>query len=610
MAKSSLPSATNSRRRALLALALAACFTLPQVGRAQSPVTQGSWSTLPYLMPINPIHVGVLHTGKVLVVAGSEDVASQHEAEEYYAAVWDPGTGSIVVQELQWDIFCTGMSALPDGRFLIVGGTDHYNPFYGESLGSVFDPLTERFNQVENMANGRWYASSLILGDGSLMTFSGLDATRQTNNTVELYKVGPGWSPEYQAQWTPTLYPRLHLLPDGNVFYSSSAPDSALFNTTTKTWTLNVAHTNFGQNRRGGAAAVLPLRPEESYKPKVIIVGGGNVGSTSTEVIDLSVANPSWHETQPMANGRIRLNTVLLPSGNLLALGGSVIDEDPNTASLQAEIFDAATETWSPAGLSVYPRLYHSVALLLPDATVWVAGSNPEENFYEEHMEIYSPAYLYTTDSNGNVVLANRPTISGGTSEIGYGANFTIQTPDAAQIKDVVLIRPGSASHSFDFDQRFIGLTYNNRGGKLTAVAPPNGNIAPPGYYMLFILDQAGVPSVAKFVHLSANPRNKSPRSSITSPRGTTVIQAGETVDFAGRGKDPDGSVASYKWIFPGGSPATSTAQNPGRVRFSEPGTYVVSLNVLDNVGDNDPSPSTRTIIVEGEEEPERELRN
>ncbi len=124
-------------------IALGLCFgTHP--APAESPVTEGSWSTLPYPMPINPIHVGLLHTGKVLIVAGSENTGSQHDAEEYYGAVWDPVTGTIAVQDLLWDIFCTGMSAMPDGRYLIVGATNSYNPFYGDALASVFDPATER----------------------------------------------------------------------------------------------------------------------------------------------------------------------------------------------------------------------------------------------------------------------------------------------------------------------------------------------------------------------------------------------------------------------------------------------------------------------------------
>ncbi len=200
------------------------------MARAESPVTEGSWSTLPYPMPINPIHVGLLHTGKVLVVAGSENIGSQHEDEEYYGAVWDPASGTITVQNLLWDIFCTGMSAMPDGRYLIVGATSSYNPFYGDSLASVFDPVTEKFAQAEYMAHGRWYATSTVLADGSTMAFSGLTELNQINMAVELYNVGSGWSPEYIAPWKPPLYPRMHLLPDGTVFYSGPTSISSIFN--------------------------------------------------------------------------------------------------------------------------------------------------------------------------------------------------------------------------------------------------------------------------------------------------------------------------------------------------------------------------------------------
>jgi hypothetical protein len=592
----------SRRHRLLVALAAAFSLSLPiQAGRAESPVTEGSWSTLPNLMPINPVHVGLLHTGKVLVVSGSENVAAQHDAEEYYGGVWDPATDTTEVQSVLWDIFCTGMAALPDGRFLITGGTNHYNPFYGESLATVFDPETEKFAQLENMADGRWYATSTILGDGSLMAFSGLDELRQTNDTVELYKVGTGWGPASVAPWEPPLYPRMHLLPNGTVFYSGPTASSGIFNPTTNVWTLNIAQTVLPSNRKGGASVLLPLRPATSYVPKVVIVGGSSPGSPTAEIIDLSATTPSWRNVAPMSIGRIRLNCVILPTGKMLALGGATVDEDPNFASLNADLFDPTTETWSPAGVAVYPRLYHSCALLLPDATVWVAGSNPEEGTYEEHMEIYSPAYLFTTDSNGNVIPAPRPVVSSVTPEIGYNSIFSIRTPDAANIGEVVLVRPGSSSHSFDFEQRLVGLNFSLAGGHLVATAPPSGSIAPPGYYMLFILNKTGVPSVAKFVHLSSSPKNKTPAGGITTPSGDMTIQAGTSVNFTGSGSDPDGSIASYKWIFPGGSPATSTAQNPGNVSFAEPGTYIVSFNVLDNVGANDPSPPTRAITVEGE---------
>jgi hypothetical protein len=238
--------------------------------------------------------------------------------------------------------------------------------------------------------------------------------------------------------------------------------------------------------------------------------------------------------------------------------------------------------------------------LLLPDATVWVAGGNPVRGEYEEHMEIYSPAYLFTTDGSGGIIPAPRPTITSVPPEIGYGAKFKIPTPDSATVNSVVLVRPGSASHAFDMEQRLVGLSFKKgASATLTAIAPPNDSVAPPGYYMLFLINQAGVPSLAKFVHLTATPKNRPPDGTITSPGGDLTIQVGESVNFASRANDRDGSVSTYSWIFPGGTPSKSSARSPGLVTFTEAGTHVVSMTAIDDLGVNDPSPPTRTIIVE-----------
>ena len=292
-----------------------------------------------------------------------------------------------------------------------------------------------------------------------------------------------------------------------------------------------------------------------------MILGGDHVATATTEIIDLSVANPAWRSTAPMSLPRVRMNAVILPTGKVLALGGSSADEDPNTASLATDLFDPTSETWSSAGVAVYPRLYHSCGLLMPDATVWVAGSNPVKGTYEQHMEVYSPAYLFTVDDNGNVIPAVRPTISSAPAEIGYGASFAIATPDSADISSAVLVRPGSPSHSFDFEQRLVGLSFSaSDPGILTATAPPNGSIAPPGYYMLFLINQAGVPSVAKFVNLSSTPNDLPPKGTISSPSSDITIAPGQAVDFAGSATDPDDAVAAYSWIFPGGTPALQLA--------------------------------------------------
>ena len=275
------------------------------------------------------------------------------------------------------------------------------------------------------------------------------------------------------------------------------------------------------------------------------------------------------------------------------------MDEDASTATLGADLYDPVAGTWSSAGTCAYPRLYHSTALLLPDATVVSAGSNPVRGTYEQHIEIYSPAYLFTTDGNGNTIAATRPTITSSPTNIGYAGSFQVQTPNAANISSVVLIRAGSTTHAFDMDQRLVGLTFTVGSGVLTVTGPPNANIAPPGYYMLFLVNSAGVPSIANFVQVSSNPTDQPPKGTITSPANNLTVSTNQSVNFAGTATDPDGTVASTQWVFPGGTPLTSPSLNAGSVLFSSPGTYVASLTAVDNLGVNDPSPPTRTITVQ-----------
>jgi len=463
---------------------------------AQSGV-QGQWQTLPYTMPINPVHAALLYNGKVVIVSGSGNVAGN---TNFQAALWDPQAGTITTQPVAWDMFCNGMVVLPDGRPFVMGGTLQYDPFHGELSTSTYDPGTNTFTNQQSMAHGRWYPTGTVLGDGRVMVFSGLNETGGTNTSVEFYSASSGWSTAFSAPWTPPLYPRLHQLPNGNVFYSGSTTGSSLFNPATQTWTTNIAFTNYSGTRTYGSSVLLPLTPANNYAPKVIIFGGGNPSTNTTEIIDLSAATPKWVYGPNMSQPRIEMNATMLPNGKVLAVGGSLNDEDTATASLNADLYDPGSNTISSAGAEVYARLYHSVSLLLPDATVWVGGGNPQRGTYEPHMEIYSPAYLFNTDGT----LATRPTITGTSSSvIGYGGAFQVQTPDAANISSVVVMRNGAVTHAFNMDQRYVGLAFTSGAGVLNITGPPNGNIAPPGYYMLFILNNAGVPSIATMVQVS-----------------------------------------------------------------------------------------------------------
>ena len=554
---------------------------------------QGQWNTLPTQMPINPVHVALMHNGKVLIVSGSGNLPSD---TNYMAAVWDPATDTVTTQPVGWDMFCNGMIVLPDGRPFVMGGTIQYDPFYGQPKTSAYDPASGKFADLEPMAHGRWYPTATTLADGSVMIFSGLLETGGTNTAVEIYKLGSGWSQQYVASWTPPLYPRMHLLPNGNVFYSGSTTSSAIFNTSTHTWTTGVAHTIYSGTRTYGTSVLLPLTPANGYKPRVMIMGGGNPSTNTTEIIDLSVSNPKWASGPSMSQPRIEMNATILPNGKILASGGSLNDEDGTTASLNGDLYDPVANTFSSAGANAYARLYHSNSLLLPDATVLLLGSNPARGTYEPHMEIYSPPYLFNADGTP----ATRPTITGTSSSvIGYGGAFQVQTPAAANISSVVLMHNGAATHAFDMDQRNVGLSFTSSAGVLNVTGPPNGNIAPPGYYMLFILNNAGVPSIATMVQVSPVANDVPPTGTITSPASNLTISAGQFVSYSGTGSDPDGTISAYSWSFPGGTPSSSNLANPGSVTYATPGTYVTTFTVTDNAGLTDPNPPTRTITVQ-----------
>jgi hypothetical protein len=586
------------RRTLALACVLAVMLvaTVALEPAATQPNIAGQWSVLPYTMPINPIHVGLMRTGKILIVAGSQNDPTVTTSS---AAVYDPNTGVINVQTVPWDLFCNGLSWMPDGRALVAGGTLQY-PVNGHGWGgirttTVFDPATEKFIQVQDMARGRWYPSVVGLADGRMATFGGWLEQGGTNNAVEIYTNPDGWSQEYNANFTPELYPWLHLLPDGRIFMSGSNISSSIFDPATNSWQTGVATMKYARDRVYGSSVLLPLAAADNWRARIMIMGGDNPATETAEIIDLSQSSPSWRTTNSMSGPRIQMDAVILPTGKVLALGGSAVNLSPSTATLQADLFDPATETWTPAGTMNMPRLYHSVALLLPDGTVWSAGSNPNWGTWENRMEIYKPAYLF----NASGGPATRPSITAAPSVIGYGGSFRVSTPNAANIASVALIRNGANTHAFDMDQRMVSLAFTKGTGTLTVTAPPNPNIAPPGYYMLFIVDANGVPSVAPFVQVSSNPTNQPPRGTINLPAGDVTISAGQSVSFAGSGTDANGSVTAYRWIFPGGSPATSISATPGSVTFGTPGTYYVSLTVTDSQGTTDPSPPVRVITVQ-----------
>ncbi len=593
----------NCFRLHRLFVGLLLLLLLPGIPFAQGQAqTVGQWSTQSYTMPINPVHAALLRTGKLLILAGSGNCPSTQNgcpsgapygpSNNSGALLLDPTSGAITRYALAWDMFCNGTVVLPDGRPFVLGGTGQYDPFWGVRTTATYDPATGIFTNQQNMAHGRWYPTGTVLGDGTVLVYSGAisgEDTGQflmpgdtTNTTVEIYTVGSGWSQEYPGSWTPPLYPRLHLLPNGTVFYSGPSPASAIFDPSSHVWTLNVASTNYGGTRGYGTSVLLPLTPENSYAPRVMILGGGSPATNTTEIINLGDATPTWQYSAPMTQGRIEINAVILPTGRILALGGSVNDEEVASAGLNAELFDPVSQQFSPAGTEAYARLYHSVSLLLPDATVWVAGSNPGRGNYEPHVEIYQPAYLFTTNSGGETILATRPTITSAPSTIDYASPFQIQTPDAANIASVVMLRNGSVTHSFDMDQRMVGLSFTADSGTLSVTGPPNGNIAPPGYYMLFVVNDHGVPSVASMIQVPSGipPPPPPPPPGITYVQGKSATQTSASsvaVTYPGAQTAANLNVVAVMW--------GDTTRTVSSVTDSKGNTYALAVGPTKGTG-------------------------
>src|SRR5512135_3925018 len=245
-----------------------------------------------------------------------------------------------------------------------------------------------------------------------------------------------------------------------------------------------------------------------------MIVGGGpsdsGVATTSADVADLSAGQPAYTPAAPMNLARIHLSAVLLPDRAVLVTGGSAQRENRQQAALPAEIYDPAADTWTQVAAASVARLYHSVALLLPDARVVVAGGNPPpfgsqvpweppDPNEELRIEVYSPPYLFR---------GPRPEIASVPVEWRYGDTVDVSTPDADRVRWASLVRPGVTTHSYNTSQRLVDLPISRQGGgAVTVEVTGEPNLAPPGWYMLFLTDTAGVPSVAAWVHLQGAPQ-------------------------------------------------------------------------------------------------------
>lgn len=496
------------------------CFHLPKVRLQHCPDVDhhtckgegdDSWELLEN-SPIFIVHGALLPNGRVLVFSGA--------AERNYpleARIWDPATKQLTpsVIPLPEDFFCSGHTFLADGRLLVIGGdtngAGHTNNRCYFFTADPVNPDTGSFAPTANMAHARWYPTALRLGDRRVLAFSGNSPLAEE---VEVFDGAGAWNGISGANRAfGELYPGMHLLPSGEVFYSragwagASGTQTAyltLTGPTTGNWT-DYGQQQFYDRQEGMSllmidTTVLPIRT------RLFVFGGGVSGiataknNQSAEVIEFngSIVGSSWKRLKDMNFARTNVNAVVLPNGKILIVGGHSNGQKWSpTPILPTETYDPEADTYTTGATLNFPRQYHSVCVLLPDGRVYAAGGvAPGTADPDQHtMELYTPGYL---------TGAAQPTITSAPSAVNFGDTFTIDTPQAAEIESVVLLAPISVTHHTDSGQRYIKLPIQSRtANTLDCLAPANGNIAPPGFYMLFIVKNNGIPSEARFVQVA-----------------------------------------------------------------------------------------------------------
>lgn len=525
------------------------------------PSQVGQWSG-PYAWPLVSINMILLPTGKVLALQGNEDGSASSGS----AYVWDPATGNLTnVPISSYDIFCAGNSLLTDGRAITIGG--HSASSAGIPDASLFDPQTMQWSSIAPMNYARWYPTATMLPDGRILATGG--ATTCTICYVQIPEVydakANSWTLLNGASSPDTpSYPFMFVLPDGRVLQAGASEITTItqvLDVGKQTWT-----TVDGRNIDGGSAVM--------YAPGKIMKAGsaadsGNSGpsSANTYVLDMTQASPSWQQTASMAYPRAFLNLTSLPDGTVLATGGDTDKSGYNLANAvkQAELWNPSTQTWTTMAAMQTPRVYHSTALLLPDGRVLESGSGGDQDVPDEKSaEIYSPPYLFK---------GARPTItSSPSSAVPYGSTFFVGTPDAASIASVSLIRTGAVTHAFNQNARFMNLAFQQTSGGLNVQAPANANLAPPGYYMLFIVNSNGVPSIAPFITLpppagDTQPPTAPTNLAATAGTGSVALSWGASTDNVG--------VSSYAIYRSTSSGFTPSAAN--RVGSSTTTSYTDS---------------------------------
>jgi hypothetical protein len=506
--------------------------------------------------------------GEVVLFGGDEHWRDQQEPSGNFrkTRVYDVQTHQLLstpIPSPDSDVFCSGHAFAGDGRLLIIGGTSVWETDHPHDLALgghrrcwLYNAHERKWVEAAQLlpdphgsgtsGGGRWYPGAVTLANGDVLSLFGhvrKEDTRHRNANPERFNVnanewsrmpllandGDNYLPlKGNPNVRPLFFARTFQLPDGRLFFATAMPVewarhttgadpatdgphfSSFFDVSSGKYTGTPIPEPVGYDGWSFPCVLLPLLPEENYSPRVM-----HCGRASAMRIDLNASSPAW---QPVGTAlkvdRINSCAVLLPTGQVCLVGGVENEEHDGGQRMPAEIYDPNIDwaagqyrpglgAWTvDTGLPIYSRNYHSAALLLPTGSVLTCGGNINRQMGDpnvvgvKRIELFEPNYPAGT----------RPIISGAPASTTYGRSFEVTVSNPASVTRVALIRNGSCTHAYDFDQRYVSLKFDYHAGDnyVRVIAPPNGNVAPPGYYMLWVIDSAGRPcQMAKFVKLA-----------------------------------------------------------------------------------------------------------
>lgn len=483
------------------AILVGATLTALQASAAWDTYTKGSFGPV-VNWPLIPIHVVLLPDGRVLGY-GSDGQGNQ--TGQFTYDVWDPAKGTDAASHLTLpnttgtDTFCSGQIVLPaSGAVLLTGGDKTVNNVRNYSVNDVnlFDYRSSAlYSAQQPMQFLRWYPTVLTTAAGEVLVLGGRIDPNTPTPIPEVFTEGKGWRSLTTAtnddayginNWS---YPRAWQAPNGKVFIVSQ---------TGGTFFLDPAGT--GKVEKAG----LTVPVSDPYLTSLMYAPGKILSFRKLNkavVIDINGTIPKATNVTGVGQDRYHGSATVMADGKVFVSGGSFVSNVANGVAYTAKIWNPANNGWTTAATAQKMRLYHSVSMLLPDGRVLTAGGGAPGPVINLNGEIYTPPYLYKQDMTGT--LATRPSITSAPTTATWGASITV-TANVSGISKVTLVKTGSVTHTVDFDQRFLNLNYTASGSTLKVTMPASANVAPPGYYMLFVFNSAGVPSVAKIIKLNS----------------------------------------------------------------------------------------------------------